>query len=64
MQGMPMSSVAPFGKGVLGRSGSGSVIRTGITGFVAVDVAVGESPISTSSGGGMDCRIVSVDPLR
>ena len=35
-----------------------------MTGFVAADVVVIKSPISTSSGGRADCRIVSVDPLR
>ena len=35
-----------------------------MTGSVAADVAVVESPISTSSGRRTDCRIVSVDPFR
>ena len=35
-----------------------------MAGSVTVDVAVVESPISTSSGGRTDCRIVSVDPFR
>lgn len=64
IQGIPISRVAPFGRGVLCRSGSGSVIWIGTTGSVVVDVLVAESSISTSSGGCTDCRIVSVDVLR
>ena len=64
MQGIPISRVAPFGWGVLGRSGSGSVVWAGMVGFAAVDVVAVGSPISTSSGGCTDCLIVSVDPFR
>jgi len=64
IQGIPISRVAPFGRGVLGCSGSASVIWTGMVRSVAVDVVPVESPISTSSGRCTDWRIVSVDPFR
>ena len=64
IQGIPISRVAPFGRGVLGGSSSVSVIWTGMACSAAVDVVVVESPISTSSGGCTDCRMVSVDPFR
>ena len=66
IQGIPISRAAPFGRCVLGCSSScsASVIWIGMVWSVAVDVVAVESPISTSSGGCMNCRMVSVDPLR